>query len=203
MYTEFDKYTQIYDNNGTLIKSWDNLQGGLSGILQNDNFVTETSTAYYIYSPTGQLIRTSTTRPAELGQIKEQALGDKKYRIMISYPDKTYLLLSDAPFMKYVRDKNENIYGINSGGVWRFNQCGKQIAELIIPTNETEKITYKNAPDKGLVLDVEYGEPVVAPTGDVYTWKKTDSKYAIVKWTWKDDPKASSGCGDETNSKGK
>lgn len=35
---------------------------------------------------------------------------------------------------------------------------------------------------------VEYGEPVVAPNGDVYAWKKTDFGYSILKWTWVDDP---------------
>lgn len=205
IYTERNEYIQIYDFTGTLAKNLTDLDGGIISIDQKCNFYTYNPSVsrYSLYSTTGQLIRTSTTRPPELGQIKTQALRHKKYRITISYPDKTYLLLSDALFMKYVRDKDENIYGVNSGGVWRFNQCGKEIAELIMPTNETERIPYKNKPDKSLVLDVEYGEPVVAPTGDVYAWKKTDSKYAIVKWTWKDDPKASAGCGEESNSKRK
>ena len=37
---------------------------------------------------------------------------------------------------------------------------------------------------------VEYGSPILAPNGDVYTWKRTPDKYSIIKWTWKDDPNA-------------
>jgi hypothetical protein len=148
---------------------------------------------YSLYSPTGQLIKTSTTMPAELGVVKTESRGSGNYRITITYPDKTYILTSDSYFTKYVRDKNGNVYGLNSGGVWRFSQCGKEIAELTMPQEEKETITAKNAPDQSISLDVEYGEPVVAPNGDVYTWKKTLSKYIIVKWTWQDDPSVPSG----------
>ena len=37
----------------------------------------------------------------------------------------------------------------------------------------------------------EYGEAVVAPNGDVYTWKRALTTYSILKWTWVDDAKAS------------
>jgi hypothetical protein len=167
--------------------------GPVVGYSSDGNIYTGSDNKYFLDSPTGQLLKTYTTRPSELGQIKTETLGTKKYRITIVYPEKTYILASDALFMKYVRDKNGNVYGANSGGVWRFNQCGKEIAELIIPTEEKESIPFKNAPEESITLDVEYGEPVVALSGDVYTWKKTDSKYAIVKWTWQDDPTVPSG----------
>ena len=41
--------------------------------------------------------------------------------------------------------------------------------------------------------DAQYGSPVVAFNGDVYTWKRTPDKYSIVKWTWTDDPNQPSG----------
>ncbi len=64
---------------------------------------------------------------------------------------------------------------------------------MIIPQEEKETLTATNAPDESIDLDVEYGEPVVAPNGDVYTWKKTMVKYSIVKWTWVDDPNVPKG----------
>ncbi len=70
VYAEFDKYTQIYENGSGLIMSRDNLNGGLVAILSNDNFVSRTATKYYFYSPIGELIKTSATRPLELGQIE-------------------------------------------------------------------------------------------------------------------------------------
>ena len=42
-------------------------------------------------------------------------------------------------------------------------------------------------------LDYEYGKSVFAPNGDVYTWKRTPDKYAILKWTWVDDPNVPTG----------
>jgi hypothetical protein len=147
---------------------------------------------YVLRSPTGQLIRTSTTRPSELGVVSENALAENQYKITITYPDKTYDLASDATFMKYVRDTKGNVYGVNDGGVWRFNQCGKEVAELLMPVNQTETITSKTG-GKTFSIPVEYGQPVVASNGDVYTWKKSRLKYRIVKWTWQDDPTVPSG----------
>ena len=148
---------------------------------------------YSLYSPTGQLIKTSAERPLELGVVKTESRGSGNYRITIIYPDKTYVLTSDSYFEKYVRDNRGYVYGLNSGGVWKFNQCGKEIAELIVPTEEKETITAKNAPDQSIDFDVEYGQPIVSANGDVYTWRKSLNKYSIVKWTWVDDPNAPTG----------
>ena len=41
---------------------------------------------------------------------------------------------------------------------------------------------------------LEYGSPVLAPSGDVYTWKRTPDKYSIVKWSWVDDPGSNDDC---------
>jgi hypothetical protein len=36
----------------------------------------------------------------------------------------------------------------------------------------------------------QYGQPVVSPTGDIYTWKRTPDTYSILKWIWTDGPDA-------------
>ena len=92
-----------------------------------------------------------------------------------------------------MRDAKGNIYGVNSGGVWRFNQCGKEIAELTIPSGDKESVPIQGSGGRTLALDVDYGPPIVARNGDVYAWRKTDFKYSIVKWTWVDDPNVPTG----------
>ncbi len=193
VYTEFDKYTQIYSMTGSLIKSWDNLQGGLSVILQDDNFVTETSTAFYFYSPTGQLIKTSTTRPLELGQVKLEKRSQTRYKITLTYPDKVYGLSSDREFVKYVRTSNDKVYGVNPGGAWRFNQCGKLEGFLLMPEGQQDEIPGQGPEEPQVYVHSEYGEPVVAPNGDIYTWNYTPDAYKILKWTWVDDPNVPTG----------
>ena len=167
--------------------------GPVVGYSSDGNVYTGSDNKYFLISSTGQILKSYTAKPPELGMVKTESRGSGNYRITITYPDKTYILTSDSYFTKYIRDKNGNVYGLNSGGVWRFTQCGKEIAELIMPQEEKETITAQNAPDQSIDIEVEYGEPVVAPNGDIYTWKKTPSKYKIVKWTWVDDPNVPTG----------
>ncbi len=192
-----DKY-QIYDYNG-------NLQNQFSGVatyigeiitLSDDSIVvykTDTKT-YSFYSSTGQLIKTSTTRPLEVGIVKEQRIGDANYQITISYPDRNYTLKLKGPYEKYIRDSNDYIYAVSGKEVRRFDHCGKELASLSTPENQ-----YKLIRSGGRGLDAiydlvaEYGEPVIAPNGDVYTWKRTPDKYSILKWTWVDDPNVPTG----------
>lgn len=51
---------------------------------------------YYVYSPTGQLLKTYTERPLELGEVEEQSLGGGRYKVTIKYPDMTYTLKQRA-----------------------------------------------------------------------------------------------------------
>ncbi len=146
---------------------------------------------YSLYSPTGQLIKTSTTRPLELGVVSARPISESQYKITINYPDKTYELTTNGTFMRYVRDMKGYVYGVNDDSLWKFDQCGKQVGELLMPENQTETVTSKTG--KSLAIPVEYGQPVIAPSGDVYTWKKTAFKYSIVKWTWQDDSTVPSG----------
>lgn len=167
--------------------------GSVLGYTGDGNIYTSSGNNFFLKSPSGQLIKTMTTKPLELGVVKTETRGSGNYRITITYPDKTFVLTSDSYFEKYVRDNRGYVYGLNSGGIWKFNQCGKEIAELIIPTEEKEAITAKNAPDQSIAFDVEYGQPVVSPNGDVYTWRKSPNKYSVVKWTWVDEPNVSTG----------
>ncbi len=146
---------------------------------------------YSLYSPTGILIKTSAERLLELGVVSERPISESQYKLTIKYPDKTYELTTGGTFMRYVRDMKGYVYGVNDDSLWKFDQCGKQVGELLMPENQTETVTSKTG--KSLAIPVEYGQPVIAPSGDVYTWKKTAFKYSIVKWTWQDESTVPSG----------
>jgi hypothetical protein len=99
--------------------------------------------------------------------------GENRYNITVQYPDKTYTVTSETTFKGFVRTGDGYIYGVNNGGVWGFDECGNEIAKVLMPKPDTD-----------------YGWPVVAPNGDVYTWKKS-IKYSILKWTWVARPNTS------------
>ena len=175
--------------------------GELVGIANNmggTDYVSSDCRSIYVgeqtwksYSPAGQLIKTSTTRPLELGVVTARPISESQYKLTIKYPDKTYELTTGGTFMRYVRDLKGYVYGVNDDSLWKFDQCGKQVGELLMPENQTEAVTSKTG--KSLAIPVTYGQPVIAPNGDVYTWEKTAFKYSIVKWTWVDDPNVPTG----------
>ena len=73
------------------------------------NYKTST---YGIYTPTGQLIKTSTTKPPELGIVKSQRIADKQYKVTVTYPDQSMVIhrnIGAAP--PYIRDVNGNLNG--------------------------------------------------------------------------------------------
>lgn len=178
--------------------------GELVGVANNmggADYVNEDCSKIYsggkagwkIYSPTGQLIKTSTTRPLELGQVKLEKRSQTRYKITLTYPDKVYGLSSDREFVKYVRTSNDKVYGVNPGGAWRFNQCGKLEGFLLMPEGQQDEIPGQGPEEPQVYVHSEYGEPVVAPNGDIYTWNYTPDAYKILKWTWVDDPNVPTG----------
>ena len=149
---------------------------------------------YSLYSPAGQLIKTSTTRPLELGVIKEQKLGESNYKITVSYPDREYSFSLKGPYEKYIRDSKKYIYALSGKAVKKFNTCGKELGSLSTPEDQSKLVRPGGRGLDALYdLIAEYGEPIVAPNGDVYTWKRTPDKYSILKWTWVDDPNVPTG----------
>lgn len=167
--------------------------GAVAGYSGDGNIYTGSKNKYSLRSLTGQLLKTYAERPLELGRVSEQSLGGGKYRITITYPDRTYAL-SKGPYSKYVRDSKGYINAISGKGVEKFSACGKLLATLVIPDNQRNIIRPAGGGfEEESELIVGFGEPVVAPTGDVYTWKRTPDKYSIVKWTWQDDPNMPSG----------
>ena len=143
---------------------------------------------YDLYSSTGQLSRTSTTRPLELGTATVDAIGGGKYRHTIQYPDATYALISDKEYDGYSRDENKYLYLYLPGLVDKFNACGKLLGRLLLPANVEFKGDVQPDGEQYVMTHDEYGGPVLDIHGNVYTWKKSPSKYSILKWTWVNDP---------------
>ena len=73
----------------------------------------------------------------------------------------------------------------------KFSTSGEVLGELIIPDDQRKIIhpAGRGLEERSEVI-AEYGQPVVAPNGDVYTWKRTPDKYSIIKWVWGDGPDA-------------
>lgn len=155
---------------------------------------------YTIYSPTGQLIKTSAERPLELGKVEEKFISKGKYKITVTYQDNVWSYVDSNSMDAYMRDKNGNLYGYGSKEVVRFSQCGKKIASLNMPASNILRGESQREDVEPIITVIEeYGTPEVAPNGDVYTAKRTPDKYSIIKWIWVDDPNAPAGPDAPTN----
>ncbi len=156
--------------------------------------------SYFLKSPTGQLLKTYTSRPPELGVASTKYIGTtqqgkNQYRITITYPDKVWTTIDEYAYTGYTRDAQGRIYIVGDKQVVRYSDCGKEMARLKMPETTLWPLDEKIPDDypEGQELPrqpikEEYGTPVLAPNGDVYTWKRTKDKYSIVKWTWVDEP---------------
>ncbi len=147
---------------------------------------------YAIYSPDGELLTTSPRKPVDLGWSEQ--IGDEKAPVaeannVIYFPDHRYAILH-ALALQFVRDGEDKdaIYVTSPQPISKF-RCGKLLGTVEMPKSTYETIRPPSG-DSPEVLEVveEYGPPVVAPNGDVYTWKRTSLGYSILKWTWKDAP---------------
>ena len=166
----------------------------------NNIFVWDGKNGYQ-YTPTGQLIKTSATEPPELGIVQSQKIADKQYKVTVTYPDRSWSTIEGSESFNYQRDINGNFYGLNDNTAARFNSCGKELGRVVFPKlkykpRSARKISGTPPADAEVPLPAvaeEYGKPVLAPNGDVYTWKRTPDKYSIVKWTWQDDANTPTG----------
>jgi len=162
-------------------------------VVGNIIYVWDGKQNSYQYSSTGQLVKVSTTRPPELGVVSEKALGDGQYKVTVKYPDKEWLILGRGRVPKYTRDISGNLYGFGDKQVIRYSSCGKELSRLTMPSNNIQEESRGERLEPKVTVLEGYGSPVVAPNGDIYTWKRTPDKYSILRWTWTDDPNVPNG----------
>lgn len=155
------------------------------------NLWTGSGNTYALTNKDGALISKVTVRPLELGKVTEKPVGSTKVKITATYPDKTYSLILAGPYEQYQRDASGKLNAITGKLVKKFNECGKELGTLALPADQSSVVSPGGlGSDKVTALIEEYGQPVIAPNGDVYTWKRTPDTYSILKWTWVDDPNA-------------
>ena len=214
-------YTQLYDYSGNLYKNFTftSIKGNAVYIFRDGSFITQGGgTNYYRYSSSGQLLQSYNTKPLELGVIgNESRQPDRSYKITVRYPERAYSIITPGQSADEItRDSFGYLYAIqrlvdqlNPGTpevrdiqhyrAIRFNSCGKETARLDLPNNESELSPEQPIIGRVRTVIAEYGQPVIAPNGDVYTWKRTPDKYSILKWTWVDDPNVPTGPEPPTN----
>ncbi len=76
--------------------------------------------------------------------------------------------------------------------VCKINTCGKVLGQIQLPNNEISDYVNVGG-EKYANYIARYGNTTFGADGNVYTWKKTDTKYFILKWTWVDDPNVPTG----------
>ncbi len=155
-------------------------------------------TRYELYSTNAILLGAYTERPLELGLIS--IINPNRNTYKITLPGNEVIINSEHTVGTFSYDESMNIYSISvintdannvSSKVVRYTKMGKKTGEFIVPVAMFEPSLTKYS-EHGIVeipgkVIVEYGQPIVAPNGDIYTWKRTPDNYSILKWTWQDD----------------
>ncbi len=198
----FDDLYQQYDYAGELAREFRIRQSKLVAFLPDGRTVVNLyekkegerfgrDKGYAVYSPQGRLLSASPRKPIDLGwseQIEDEKAPVAEANNVIYFPDRRYAILH-ALALQFVRDEKDQeiVYVTSPPPVSKF-RCGKLLGtvEMPKPTYETIRPSSGDSPEVREVVE-EYGTPVVAPSGDVYTWKRTPAGYSILKWTWKDE----------------
>jgi len=191
----------FFDSSGNLAKKV-NVYG--QAIPTSEGYLFEVSkTKYYLYSPTGELLRTTTERPSELGLVTEKSLPSGRYKSTIRYPDITYQIISSQPIVRYYRDSRKYLHQVDSFTetvndddeitayrIHTYSTCGKEVSVFNMPKSQYEPMPpeAEKYPTWKPVPIMEYGEPIISSNGDAYCWVRTSTEYKIFKWTWQDDP---------------
>jgi hypothetical protein len=157
--------------------------------LEKNRYGSYEDRGYRRYSPEGMVIASYAAMPLLSGSVKQEQ--EHKSNITeewwtITYDDKVFTIVEGGQH-KYARDQRGNVYGIGSPPFERYDECGIRTGTLDWPKSEYVVIRPATAGSGELrEAIVEYGDPVIAPSGDIYTWKRTPTSYSILKWTWQD-----------------
>jgi hypothetical protein len=205
--SQVSKYTQIYDINGNLIHNLTSIKAGLIYADQGCNLYAYSPAAksYYIFNNTGTLLTTTSSRPMELGIVTGKCLTGKflseckNIKYSIEYPDAIYVYQEGtryADFSGQVRIGTDTIMDNQSGYVYAFSVTqtttisgSKPIKWLGWIATWTKPSDVYGAPVNDGVETIapvvaQYGSPIIGPDGSIYCWKRTQTNYLILKWTW-------------------
>jgi hypothetical protein len=128
----------------------------------------------------------------ELGVVERDSAISGGYLQRIKYPDKTFsFVIPWRTLNSFQQDNSGNLIVTaqmdTKDSVYKISVCGKILGQMQMPEDKGH-IVQQVGPEAIGALDYEYGKPVIAPNGDIYTWKRTPDAYSILKWTWVNDP---------------
>lgn len=131
----------------------------------------------------GKVIAPLSQKDREAIIVRSMKITANTYQVTAVFADKNAVLDSEQDFKIAVRDVHGFVYGIATDSIVRFDKNGKTTDTLSLPRAHEELIEVSGSAPRGVYI--EYGEPVIAPNGDVYVWQKSRDTYSILKWTWK------------------
>ena len=206
------EFTHTFDiRNGALIGVALNM-GGVDFVNSDCSKIYVERENWHIYSPTGQLLSTSPTRPLELGRWSWRCLeGVKteekcfKHHIEIEYPDAVFVYEVTKPLFKsnlkdqvrinnnlIMDNKGEHVYAYSVTGTYMPEGSTRPIkwlgfkAEWVKPKDSM--IFHPDPEDTVAGGDYEiiaqYGTAVLGPDGSIYTWCRSETHYKILRWRW-------------------
>jgi hypothetical protein len=167
--------------------------GYVLGYSSDGNIYASTGNNYYLKSSTGQVLKAFTTKPSELGVVSEKHLSYGQSKVTVTYPGKEWSIIGKGRVPKYTLDRNSNLYGSGDKQAIRYSACGKELARLTLSADNIQEESQGEQVEPDVTVLEGYGAPLIAPNGDVYTWKRTPDTYSILKWTWVDDPNVLTG----------
>lgn len=195
---------QIYEYDGTLQNEFKVESGRFRGIDNNSRIVLydKSSKNFKTYSIAGALQETNEKEPLGLGIEKSSRMSNGKHTTTIAYNDSIFTVETPIRIKNITRDQNGYLYGFGLNGtykkiqkrsyrVYKFDSCSNPISQIDFPFDRTEIIVHgAGSPreETEVVYLEQYGAPVIAPNGDIYTWKRTPETYNILRWEWVDDP---------------
>ena len=194
---------QIYDYQGSLINK---INIGNNTVLIAalwDGTLIIKGNIFYKYNAAGQLIQSDKTSPLDIGRLHQGDPVNSSYRFIIEYPELTYgFTIPTAAIGSYYRDA-QNKLGVSYETarrdlVYKISSCGNILGQVQLPTDEIAGEIIVGG-EKFANYSARYGNATFGADGNVYTWKKTNTTYSILKWTWVDDPNVPTGPDAPTN----
>ena len=198
--SNYDNKLQKYEYSGKLVWEKDVSELGvvLKGlrvlydgrIVSGGYKIDNRKRAYILFSSEGEVLGVSNKDVQELGITETQKIGKDRYSITVTYPDKKWQIAGTVPCRKYIRIGECELYCPGDRQVFKYSEDGEEFGRLTLPENRIDEVTRGVSVEPLYVVKEEYGKPVISPVGDVYTWKRTQKTYSIIKWVWIDGPDA-------------
>ena len=161
-------FKQVYNLNGSLRYDWKSVIGGVQKIFTDDSFITMNLPTYYKYSASGQLLKTYSSKPLELGElVKQEEQSDHSYKTIVKFDDVTYKLHTSAVFHEYFRDSLGYL-------------------NVLFELDEPRRSRVSKYDIYGNLIASIDTHGTIMLNGDAYI-DRDKKNYSILKWTWQSE----------------